>query len=102
MSVIADVIHIFGQDAWHDDAYIVGTPEAMKRLRDTIDRALSGGRAEMETFVNDGEGYGIIAIVADPETIDKIGVPYTDEMAAEKSVNCLKHWGLNKLPKKSE
>jgi hypothetical protein len=71
-------------------------------LRTAIDRAIETGKPETVgigrgrnanvspddtdscVFVNDGEGYEPIVICVSPETMDKMAVPYTDEIAQER------------------
>lgn len=55
----ANVLHIIAQPMAHDDAYIIGTQEGLKRLRDAIDAALAapGHPRSASVMCNDGEGY---------------------------------------------
>lgn len=76
-----ETLHIYAQEIWHDDAYIAGTTEALKLLRDAIDAAIATGTGRAECFVCDGEGYRIEVVATTDEQIDKMAVPYTDECA---------------------
>lgn len=76
-----EILHIYAQDAWHDEAYIAGTREALKLLRDAIDSAIEKGTGSAECFVCDGEGYRIEVVVATKEQIGNMVVPYTSECA---------------------
>lgn len=72
-----DVLHVYGQDFWHQDAYLVGGRKALKKLRAAIERALAEGRAACQTFTNDGEGYDLHVVrVDDAETLDRLALPY--------------------------
>ena len=100
-------LHIYGQSDWHSEAFIVGDREALIFLRNAIDRAIENGKPESVgigrgrntdvsldsadscVFVNDGEGYEPIVICASPETMDKMAVPYTDEIAQERRDNVI-------------
>ena len=55
-----DILHIYGQGAWHDDIKIVGTKDALQKFSDNLLKVLKEGKSEFQTFVNDGEGYSII------------------------------------------
>lgn len=52
-------LHIYSPYQWHDEAFIVGTREALTALRDAIAEALSGaeGSAASLSFAADGEGF---------------------------------------------
>lgn len=96
-----NTLHVYPQVQWHDSAYIVGDEEALLKLRDAIDRALVSNRDKCLTFINDGEGYEIHVIKTDETTMDKMGVPYTAEIAAERHWDDkIEYWKLNKENKK--
>lgn len=58
------ILNIYGQEAWHTEARIVGNEEGLLELRATIDRAIAEGKAissDHDTlFASDGEGYEVI------------------------------------------
>lgn len=55
-----NVLHIFGQEALHDEVYIVGNKSALERLRNIIDMAIADDYDSVDGFyASDGEGYGI-------------------------------------------
>jgi len=59
------VIHIYGQDAEHDDAYITGDETALRKLRDAIDQALSdacGSQGKANVSSSDGEPYSVYVV----------------------------------------
>lgn len=74
-------LHIYAQEIWHDEAYIAGTREDLEMLRMAIDRALTEGRGQMQTFACDGEGYIVHVVVATEDQADAMPVPYTNECA---------------------
>lgn len=92
------LLHIYGQDTWHDDVHIVGTEEALKELRDTIDEALCGVPHTMDAFVNDGEEYGIKIICMEgywgTMAWRRLAVPYTADCAKEIHVDTLWPWDI--------
>ncbi|WP_226528561.1 hypothetical protein [Metabacillus niabensis] len=51
-----NVLHIYAQDAWHQEAYIVGNKEGLLELRNAIDEALKSKEAVAHVFPTDGEG----------------------------------------------
>ena len=82
--------HVYGQGAWHDSVYIVGTTEALKRLKHAISVALGAGEGasgeeflretSAEVMTNDGEGYHIHVFKVDNlEYQHKTILPYTEE-----------------------
>lgn len=65
------ILNVYGQEAWHTEAKIVGNREGLLELKAVIDRALTYKRATSETdvkdnngdtalFASDGEGYELI------------------------------------------
>jgi len=63
------ILNIYGQEAWHTEARIVGNKEGLEQLRNTIDKALQEGKATTEAdvkdgktalFASDGEGYSVL------------------------------------------
>lgn len=82
------VLHVYGQAIWHDDVLIMGNTEALRALREAIDRALandSGGFAKADVTAADGEWYWVMVLRNDhdwraPEW-QNAALPYTDEAA---------------------
>jgi len=61
------ILNIYGQEAWHTEARIIGNREGLEALRQTIDDALTIAVDEASTkqnpeplFASDGEGYEVI------------------------------------------
>jgi len=61
------ILNIYGQEAWHTEARIIGNREGLEALKQTIDDALRvpDGKATTENdteplFASDGEGYEVI------------------------------------------
>lgn len=84
-------LHIYGQAAWHDEAYVCGTREGLEQLRRAIDVALqrskkSGrGASECGSFTSDGEGFKINVVVANEDQAGRLKSPYTDDIARDTS-----------------
>ena len=72
-------MHIFGQEAWHDDVFIVGTPSQLINLSRAIEEALHSYHGKMESMASDGEGYGIHVFKV--RTLDGVSMPYFAEYA---------------------
>lgn len=60
------ILNIYGQEAWHTEARIIGNREGLEALKQTIDDALRvpTGRATTDDektplFASDGEGYAV-------------------------------------------
>lgn len=76
-------LHLYPGAFWHDDGAIVGTRAGLAELRDALEIALRDGNAVASAFVNDGEEYCIYVHQVTDDDMQKMAVPYTDEMAAE-------------------
>ena len=59
-------LNIISQHTYHADAQIIGTNEALIVLRDAISDALKQGKAEIDMFASDGEGYTLIIRKLEP------------------------------------
>lgn len=99
-------LHIHGQQQWHDEAVIIGTPSGLFALKDVLSKAVTNfmndlsenmnkghrvlppiGTATNKTidepksvFTSDGEGYSIsvVCIDNDNEHWDTLALPYHD------------------------
>lgn len=89
-----NTLHVYAQEIWHDEAYIAGTREALEALRTAIDQALAAGQGHMQSFANDGEGYTVHVVQMTEDQADKMKVPYTDEVATDKSPEKFGPWSL--------
>lgn len=70
-----DTLHVYASEHPHEEAFLTGTPDALRRLRDAIDRALENKRPECAVvYASDGEGH---AVVVQPcEDMTGVVVPY--------------------------
>lgn len=76
---------IYGQEFEHDDAYIVGNRDSLKKLADIILLAAGGDmnsfqRSPYFYIPTDGEGYNVTVIVTEKENL---AVPYFSELSKE-------------------
>jgi hypothetical protein len=69
-------LHLYAQEQWHDEAYIVGDYAALKQLRDALDMALETGRCSMLVFAADGEGYRLHVVQHETARMDRLRLPY--------------------------
>jgi len=81
-----DTLHIYGQDAWHDSAYIVGDRQSLAALLDCLAEALYSGEAtKFNSFTNDGEGYSIEVILLGESQMDTMRLPYHGDIAIDNN-----------------
>ena len=91
------IINIYAQEQWHREAYIVANTEGLKSLRDSIDRVLNNksDRDSILSFVVDGEGYDLwIMNIDDPQMLNKLSLPYTDEIAKQSHNESIHPWQI--------
>ena len=94
-----NLLHVYPQEQWHDDAFIVGNRLGLEALRDAISEALLGkGRAKTDAYVTDGEGYEIKILCEDLEWKEdfwnNLSFPYTDEPAKDARPNREVPWDI--------
>ena len=53
-------LHVYAQSHEHSRAIIRGKVEALRALRDALEKAIEAGQAEAQAFCHDGEGYAIL------------------------------------------
>jgi len=81
--------HFFGQQLWHDNAYLIANRIALIELREAIDTALKHKESRLELSPSDGEGYDLfIKCVEDDFEWEELELPYHDKdiYKADKSV----------------
>ena len=76
-----DPLHIFGQEFWHNEAFLIGNRNALLALKKAIDKALENKISKPVFMQNDGEGY--FAIVVCAEDLDKLKTAYSAEEALD-------------------
>ena len=96
------LLHIHGQEAHHDDAFIVGNHAGLKALREAVDLALAFDTGASEVEAGDGEGYYVIAMRVEADADwNAAGMPYTADHARDNRDNAVfPHHQLD--PKKYE
>lgn len=72
------MLQVYGQSVPHNDVFVVGDRESLIRLRQTIDRALSGHHARMEAQPSDSELYHIYVMNTNDITIKNLSSHYSD------------------------
>ena len=74
------MLHVIAQEFEHGDAFIVGTPVALRHLMAAIDAALSDGVAAVErgTVPKDGEGFWLTVHAVPPEGMAGVPLPYAE------------------------
>lgn len=91
-----ELLHIYNQSLPQDDVYIVGNRAGLLRLKAAVELALSKVHHETTAFVNDGEGFGIRAMLLDEsweaENWTRLGVPYSERAAMEQRENSRWPW----------
>lgn len=76
-------IHLYGQEAWHDNAYIVATREGLEKLKELVDKAIAEAQSNHEVMTGDGEDYTLHVIQVHPKDMEKLVTPYTSEYAQD-------------------
>ena len=100
-----NLLHIYAQEAWHDDAFIVGDRLGLEVLREAISQALEKGRVSTydvtggsSVYTTDGEGYTVRIICDDSgwqeEFWCSLSLPYTDEIAQDKNPDAKGPWDI--------
>ncbi|MDK8642769.1 hypothetical protein [Niallia taxi] len=82
-TIIGPFLHLYGQRYWHDDSLIIGNREALVKLKNVIDMALTYGEGRTVVSSSDWEGYDLYVkcLPGEPETNkkwDSIQLPYHD------------------------
>jgi hypothetical protein len=84
----ANILHVYGQDAWHDTVWIAGTEDALIALRDAISNVLAEKLPDtVSTRCADGEGYQATVVLAkSAEIASRLLLPYKADYAADYAV----------------
>jgi negative regulator of genetic competence, sporulation and motility len=92
-----EVLHIYGQEAWHDDVYIVANYNTLIQLIDLLRNAVVQGNGEGSFYANDGEGYKVIVIKATDEQVSVLEPVYSaEETETENTGKGLLPWNIIK------
>lgn len=81
------MINLYPSDFPHTNGYVVGDVTALTKLRDAIDRAISGDDipATLTDFDSDGEGYEIVVVPLEQSQAINLPAPYMDEAYCDPS-----------------
>ena len=87
------LLHLYGQEYYHDETYIVGSKESLLSLKKAIEDALETGRGSTEFFTADGEGYDTNIILREDQWQSKfwtdLALPYAGEHARDKRTTAI-------------
>lgn len=76
------LLHLYAQSFEHAEAWVVGSKEGLKALRDVIDKVLTGDEASecADVEVVDGEGYKLLVVQTDKKELYKkeVSLPYAN------------------------
>lgn len=90
-----NIVHVYGQESFHDDVWIVADREGMERLYSSMGEIINGSgglQQSFETCVNDGEGYSIHVKFDNTINMGKYSVPYSADYACEKRKDAIYPW----------
>lgn len=88
------LLHMYSQDQWHDNAYIVGNRYGLEELKKAVEQALKDdcGSPKIGTanvMVSDGEGFDTVVIRCDKDWQDDVWqnlfLPYVGKSAEDKN-----------------
>jgi len=95
------ILHIHGQEFWHQEAYIVANRQGLEELKTAIEQALNEGLSHVAESVSDGEGYDLYIQLIDSswksEEWEKAALPYTSQESCEKRKDAIWPWDRKKL-----
>lgn len=73
------VCHLFGQQMWHSNAYLIANRTALIELREAIEVAIKHEESRLGLTPSDGEGYDLfIKCVEDNFEWKELEMPYHD------------------------
>lgn len=80
--------HVYAAEQWHDNVYIVGDEKALQRIKRAIEKALVEGHGICTLRPNDDETYQLHVLkTTNPKLQDKLVLPYTEDVAIDKTDN---------------
>ena len=97
-----NLLHIYGQEQWHGNAYIIGNKGGLLELKKAIEQALSDNKGEIgddkPVYANDGEGYQTKVMMNNTGWLEsfwgRLAVPYTAEVASDKREDAVWPWQI--------
>lgn len=91
-------LHIYGQLWQHDNAYIVGTEDDLKKLADSICAAIEKGHPCSDFFTADGEGFSTYVSSKGEELMGQVKLPYHDVDSEDTRSNVIEPWQIALYP----
>lgn len=92
--------HIYAAEQWHDDAYIVGDENALRRIKRTIENALSEEHGICTLRPNDDETYQLHVLkITNPNIEGKLVLPYRVDFAVGNTQGMIHPFQLIHDPK---
>lgn len=94
------VLHLYGQQHEHDEAYLVGNRAGLLALHAAIEAVLRADAPDLvttaEAMTNDGEGFTVVVVREDADWQDPawrtVAVPYTADSARETRATVVWPW----------
>jgi hypothetical protein len=72
-----NILHLYGQESWHDDAIVVGGRTALGQFRDAVEKALRCGEASFSSFASALDRFEVLVKLADDaELLRALPRPY--------------------------
>jgi len=92
------LLHIYAQEIWHGEAYIVGNRDGLLALKEAIEQALVDSKSQVDEYASDGEGYKVRVIMNDTGWLepfwDTLALPYSEKMTREGTRSAVWPWEL--------
>ena len=76
-----NVLHVYGQESWHDDVIVVGDRESLRQLTDAVENALRVREASFSTVASADNEFEVSVTLADDELLRTLPLPYFAEFA---------------------
>lgn len=75
--------HIYSQDSWHGEAYIVGNRAGLEKLRNALNATLEKGNTKNTFWPNDDESYDLFMACMNEDDFESLKLPYTHDIDEE-------------------
>lgn len=88
-------LNVYAQPFWHGEAYLTGTIDGLKALRDALDDVIKANQTRaLESMASDGEGYTLMLVPVAEEVFDTFDPGYTNLFSIEESDMIKGPWDL--------
>ena len=92
--------HVYAAEQWHDNVYIVGDENALRRIKTAIAKALAENHGICTLRPNDYETYQLhILKTTNPTIENKLVLPYREDFAVGESESTIHPFQLIHDPK---